>query len=345
MRRRLILGVFAELSTFNSNFSKAEIRTEIWIYRFNNYQMYPRARSTLTHELLEELNSTIPTLPGFLPRRRFLRSWGSELTIQSEDVFAISWTSWFQGARTGTFEILVIGSALILRFCIFWPKRFHCRIYSLRWRRVWLSWAVPWSSSWETSSSLSGRARQRSQSTRWRRRGRWTKWPETAPGSQTSSSRPPRTCQSSRRRFSGLRGARWQTSSSRPPSSACGCTWNIRAGKNDLNNFENYSLNTEHKKLMHVKHSCWKPIYKPFQKLSIMKQNIKKSFRKLQYSPITYYWTVPLILDHSYLVGKFNKFENCWYKSVRILELSSRAFVSLIYEMCQVPNEIWVDHY
>ncbi len=27
--------------------------------------------------------------------------------------------------------------------------------------------------------------------------------------------------------------------------------------------------------------------------------------------PITYYWTQPLILDHSYIVGKFNKFKNC----------------------------------
>ncbi len=42
--------------------------------------------------------------------------------------------------------------------------------------------------------------------------------------------------------------------------------------------------------------------------------------------PITYYWTVPLILDYSYLVGKINKFENCWYKSVRILEVLKLLF-------------------
>ncbi len=42
--------------------------------------------------------------------------------------------------------------------------------------------------------------------------------------------------------------------------------------------------------------------------------------------PITYYWTVPLILDHSYLVGKFIKFENCCYKSVRILEVLKLLF-------------------
>jgi hypothetical protein len=29
-----------------------------------------------------------------------------------------------------------------------------------------------------------------------------------------------------------------------------------------------------------------------------------ESSENLMYPPITYYWTVPLILDHSYLVGK-----------------------------------------
>ncbi len=77
--------------------------------------------------------------------------------------------------------------------------------------------------------------------------------------------------------------------------------------------------------------------------------NLKLSW----YPPITYYWTVPLILHHSYPVGRLtsskletklvspdhllldsapnlaplisrweiNKFKNCWYKSVRILEV------------------------
>jgi hypothetical protein len=44
------------------------------------------------------------------------------------------------------------------------------------------------------------------------------------------------------------------------------------------------------------------------------------------YPSITYYWTVPLILDQSYLVGEINKFENCWYKSVRILEVLKLLF-------------------
>jgi hypothetical protein len=46
----------------------------------------------------------------------------------------------------------------------------------------------------------------------------------------------------------------------------------------------------------------------------------------VQWSPITYHWTVPLILDHSYLVGKL--------RSLKIADTK----VSI----CQVPNEIWV---
>ncbi len=41
--------------------------------------------------------------------------------------------------------------------------------------------------------------------------------------------------------------------------------------------------------------------------------------------PITYYWTVPLILDHSSR-WEINKFENCWYKSVKILEVLKLLF-------------------
>ncbi len=47
--------------------------------------------------------------------------------------------------------------------------------------------------------------------------------------------------------------------------------------------------------------------------------------RHPRYSPITYYWTVPLILDHSSR-WEINKFENCWYKSVRILEVLKLLF-------------------
>ncbi len=43
--------------------------------------------------------------------------------------------------------------------------------------------------------------------------------------------------------------------------------------------------------------------------------------------PITFYWTVPLILDHSYFIGiEDNKVKNCWYKSVRILEVLKLLF-------------------
>ncbi len=39
--------------------------------------------------------------------------------------------------------------------------------------------------------------------------------------------------------------------------------------------------------------------------------------RRKKYPLITYHWTVPLILDHSKLVGRLTSFKNCWYKSVR----------------------------
>ncbi len=63
------------------------------------------------------------------------------------------------------------------------------------------------------------------------------------------------------------------------------------------------------------------------------------------YPPITYYWTVSLILDHSYLVGnltnskiplisrwELDKFKNCWNKSFRttkILTLLYQQFSNL----------------
>jgi hypothetical protein len=56
------------------------------------------------------------------------------------------------------------------------------------------------------------------------------------------------------------------------------------------------------------------------------------------YPPITYYWTVrapnlgPLISR-----WKINKFENCWFKSVRISEVYTKAFVSAVYEFVKLP--------
>ncbi len=35
---------------------------------------------------------------------------------------------------------------------------------------------------------------------------------------------------------------------------------------------------------------------------------------------------MPLILDHSYLLGNFNKFKNCWYRGVRIFSGSKALF-------------------
>ncbi len=55
------------------------------------------------------------------------------------------------------------------------------------------------------------------------------------------------------------------------------------------------------------------------------------------YLPIIYYWTVPLILDHSYLVGKLtvrklliHKFQNF---------RGSKAFVSASFEFVEFPTK------
>ncbi len=49
------------------------------------------------------------------------------------------------------------------------------------------------------------------------------------------------------------------------------------------------------------------------------------------YPPITYYWTVPVILDHSYLVGKLS--------SSKIAD-TEVCFVSATIDFVQVTNEI-----
>jgi hypothetical protein len=55
-------------------------------------------------------------------------------------------------------------------------------------------------------------------------------------------------------------------------------------------------------------------------------------------TPITYYWrTVPLIFDHSYIVGKLRKFENCWYKSFRISEVL-KLLLTAIFEFVKFPK-------
>ncbi len=64
-------------------------------FKIQQLSMSPCARSTLTHQLLEELNSTITILPKFPPKRLFQRSWGLELTIQSK-LFCSFWVNkWF----------------------------------------------------------------------------------------------------------------------------------------------------------------------------------------------------------------------------------------------------------
>ncbi len=56
-----------------------------------------------------------------------------------------------------------------------------------------------------------------------------------------------------------------------------------------------------------------------------------------------------LLLDNAPNFGplisrwEINKFENCWYKSVKILEVPKLFFSN--FWICQVPNEIWVVQY
>jgi hypothetical protein len=92
MRRWLLLGVHKELSTSNPNFSKAEIRIEIQIYRFNCYRCVrvPGVRYLIN---CLKSNSEIPSLPKFPSKRRFKRSRGSELTIKSEQFIFLQFLS------------------------------------------------------------------------------------------------------------------------------------------------------------------------------------------------------------------------------------------------------------
>jgi hypothetical protein len=88
MRRWYFLGFRARLSTSESNFLEAEIRIEnlnLQIQRLCNNCVW----STPTHQLLEESNLTIATLPEFPQKMRFQRSWGSEQTVQCEQFSAV----------------------------------------------------------------------------------------------------------------------------------------------------------------------------------------------------------------------------------------------------------------
>jgi hypothetical protein len=54
-----------------------------------------------------------------------------------------------------------------------------------------------------------------------------------------------------------------------------------------------------------------------------------------KYPPITYYWTVPLILDHSYLVEK----SRSKIADTKVQDFTdSKAFVSAIFEFVKFPT-------
>jgi hypothetical protein len=65
--------------------------------------------------------------------------------------------------------------------------------------------------------------------------------------------------------------------------------------------------------------------------------------RVFQYPPITYYWTVPLILDHSYFVRKSTSSKIADTKVSGFYKFLSFCFSN--FWICQVPNEIWVVQY
>jgi hypothetical protein len=97
-------------------FSKAQTKTEMQIHRVNNYCWTNRC--TQTHQLLKELNSTITTLAKCTCKRRLQRSsWGSEVTIQSEQFFCSFWVnkSCLRGNGRHLWNPGVISYALILK--------------------------------------------------------------------------------------------------------------------------------------------------------------------------------------------------------------------------------------
>ncbi len=66
----------------------------------------------------------------------------------------------------------------------------------------------------------------------------------------------------------------------------------------------------------------------------------KRLTRKLDANyvpPITYYWTVPVILDHSCLVGKSNRFKKMLIQKCQDFR-GSEAFVSAIFEFVKFPT-------
>jgi hypothetical protein len=61
-------------------------------------------------------------------------------------------------------------------------------------------------------------------------------------------------------------------------------------------------------------------------RVSWYKMNLSLVQRSNSYPSITYYWTIPLILDPLISCWETDKFKNCWYKSVRILEVLKLLF-------------------
>jgi hypothetical protein len=90
-----------------------------------------------------------------------------------------------------------------------------------------------------------------------------------------------------------------------------------------------------------------------FLKTGILTNPLLAYFTNIIYIKIRHisYPRSPLLLDSAPNLGplisrwEINKFENCWYKIVRILEVLKLLFQQ-IFLICQVPNdEVWVVQY
>jgi hypothetical protein len=120
--------------------------------------MPPCTRSILPHQLLEELKLIILTVPKFPPRWQFQRSWGSELTIQSGQVFVFVsfflslcsfWVNkWFlRGKYRHTYIFFYSG---VISFTLIPKSRpksaifLHCCVYSLQSTTYCSRTANPW---------------------------------------------------------------------------------------------------------------------------------------------------------------------------------------------------------
>jgi hypothetical protein len=126
MRRWLVLGARAGLSTSNPNISKAEIRIEICIYRWKNYPCLDVPEDDHLINCSKNWSLQNSYLAQNSTKKRFRRNWRSELTIRSEQ-FCLQFLS-----KAVPFFFLTRQWRNYLVFCPNSATIFlHRRIYSL----------------------------------------------------------------------------------------------------------------------------------------------------------------------------------------------------------------------